>query len=129
ALIRALYGLSAYHCGGGELVTAHRVATQMLQLSQHQNNAPSSSVSNGMLGSCLHWLGEFVSAREHLEQALSLCLAEGHHSLVFIATGVDPRAVSLAYSALDLLILGYAEQALSRSEYALARSRQGQHPL
>ena len=58
---------------------------------------------------------------------LDLYVPETHHSIASIAA-YDMRAVALAYLSWDLFILGFPDQALSRSQQSLAWCRDLCHP-
>ena len=88
--------------------------------------SPASWLARSM-GLCLFHLGEFVSAREHFERVLTLYVLEAHHTLASVAA-FDMRSVALSYTALELFILGYPEQADEWSEQALIWSRSLRHP-
>ena len=78
------------------------------------------------LGNTLFWLGEFASARTHLEQGMALYDPQQHRSLAFLY-GTDPGVVCLSYTAWALGLLGYADQALQKSDEALALAQRMSH--
>ena len=73
-------------------------------------------------------LGEFVPAREHLEQGIALYDPQQHRSLAFLY-GYDPGVACLSYAALALWYLGYPDQALKRSHEALTLAQELSHPF
>jgi predicted ATPase len=75
----------------------------------------------------LDLLGEFATAREHLEQSLALYDPQQHHSLAFLY-GFDPRVFCLARVVTSLWALGYPDQALQRSQEALTLAQELSHP-
>ncbi len=54
-------------------------------------------------------LGEFVSAREHLEQGIALYNPQKHRSRPSLY-GYDPGVGCLSYAAVNLWFLGYPDQ-------------------
>jgi predicted ATPase len=64
-------------------------------------------------------LGELEPARAQLEQALALYDPGQQHSPAFFY-GLEPGVLGLAFVAWDLWLLGYPDQALARSQAALA---------
>lgn len=80
------------------------------------------------LGYTLYPLGEFVPAREHLEQGCALYDPQQHHSLAFLYGGVDPGVYCLSLGAWSLWILGYPDQALKKSGEAVALAQRLSHP-
>jgi adenylate cyclase len=73
-------------------------------------------------------LGEPTVAREHLDKGIALYDPERHRSHAFVY-GQDPGVVCLDGAALMLWNLGYPDQALNRSDEALALARKIAHPF
>jgi tetratricopeptide (TPR) repeat protein len=71
------------------------------------------------LGDTSFWMGEFLTAREHLEMAISIYEPERHRPLTFHYGGVDAGVFSMSYAAWTLWYLGYPDQALKRGNEAL----------
>ncbi len=80
-----------------------------------------------MLGSTLFFLGELASARTHLEQGSALYDPQRYRSRA-LSSGLDPGVVSLSRLAWTLWMLGYPDQALTRSQEALTLAQQLSHP-
>ena len=83
--------------------------------------------AHGALGLPLFWLGEFASARAHLEQGIALYDPQQHSSHAFLY-GQDPGVLCRAYVAFALWHLGYADQALKRIQEALILAQELSHP-
>jgi predicted ATPase len=79
------------------------------------------------LGANLLYLGELVPARERLEQAMAIYDPGQHRSHAFVY-GLEPGVQGLALIAMDLWLLGYPDQACTRSQEALALARTPSHP-
>ncbi len=79
-------------------------------------------------GATLYYLGEFVSAREHLEAALALYDPQQHRAHVALYRQ-DPGVACLSYAAWTLWCLGYPEQALQKMQEALTLARESLHPF
>jgi predicted ATPase len=75
--------------------------------------------AHALLGVILVRLGEFVAAREHLEQGIALYDPRQHGFLAPLY-GDDPGVASLSYAATALWYLGYPDQAWEKSQEALA---------
>jgi len=75
----------------------------------------------------LMYMGRFAASRLHLEEVLALYDPISHHSVIH-RTGDDPHVVSLAFSGIVLFCLGYPDQALARSNAAIAEARRLAHP-
>jgi predicted ATPase len=84
--------------------------------------------AHAALGAASFYLGEPTVAREHWAQAMVLYDPERHRSHAFVY-GRDPGVVCLASAAVALWHLGYPDQALERSDEALALARKIAHPF
>src|SRR5262249_3157241 len=80
------------------------------------------------LGNSSFYLGELVTARKHLEQAIELYDPDQHRSHTFVY-GQDPGVISLSWASIPLWHLGYPDQALRRNDEALALARVVAHPF
>jgi predicted ATPase len=124
--LNVLRGQSQHHGYRGELDLAQHLVEEMLALSRQRNY--SSGVILGLLifSHNLLFSGNFVSSRLHLEEALALEEAARLHDPNFHRSIVNLEAhpVSLqAYLGTALFILGYPDQALARSNTAIAEAR------
>ena len=126
-LVPVLSGLSTYHQTRSDFAALRETALDLLRLGQQLGDPASELVGNRSMGLCLYHLGEFDSAREHLERVLRIYVP-GQHDLLTSIAAFDMRAAALTYLALILLILGYPEQARQWHEQSLAWSRSLRHP-
>jgi DNA-binding winged helix-turn-helix (wHTH) protein/predicted ATPase len=125
--VQALLGLWVFYFVRAELQTAHRLGERCLHQAQSVQAADLLLDAHNTLGDTLFWLGELVSAREHLEQSLALHDPQQHHSYVFYDV-TDPGVACLCHLAWTLWFLGYPDQALKRSHEALALAQGLSHP-
>ena len=123
---QVLRGLWVVYEMRAELRTARKLGEQLLTLAQHLNDPDLLIEVHRALGNTLLWIGEFAHAREHLQKAVALHNPEHHKALAF-QYGTDPRTVCLLYETLALWVLGYPEQALQKSQEALARAEEEAH--
>uniref|UniRef100_UPI001C4E207D tetratricopeptide repeat protein n=1 Tax=Candidatus Entotheonella palauensis TaxID=93172 RepID=UPI001C4E207D len=121
------YGLCLFHLDRGEMIEARDVAEDALLTAQRDHDPTALLLSHRLVGTCHYFLGQLVSAREHLEQALSLYDAEQHRSLMFVYAA-DVRVAILSWLNRVLLLLGYPDQAHRRSTEALALAQELSHP-
>jgi class 3 adenylate cyclase/predicted ATPase len=113
-----LRGQSRYHAYRGELDLALRLVEEVLDLSRQRNDSGRVISGLSLSGQHLMCSGKFASSRLHLEEALALAEAVGLHEPNF-RLGTD--AVNQgAYLGTVLFILGYPDQALARSNAAIA---------
>src|SRR5215813_14057092 len=125
-LFSALRGLWVFNEARAEHQTARQLAEQLLTLAQTLQDPMLLIEAHRALGNTLFWLGEFASARTHLEQGMALYDPQQHRSLAFLY-GTDPGVVCLSYAAWALGLLGYADQALHKSDEALALAQRMSH--
>ena len=72
-------------------------------------------------------LGEFVSARTHLEQSIALYNSQQQHRFLS-GIGMDAGVASRSLAAWVLWNLGYPDQALEKIREALTLARKVAHP-
>jgi class 3 adenylate cyclase/tetratricopeptide (TPR) repeat protein len=115
------YGQSRHHLFRGEFDLAQRLDEDLLRLSRQRNDSAGIVLGHDCSGRDLLSAGKFAPARSHFEEVLALYDPTSHASLIH-QTGSDPRAVSQGYLAIALFCLGFPEQALARSNTAIAEA-------
>jgi predicted ATPase len=127
-LFRVLWGLFRFYLVRAEHKTARELGEQLLSLAQHQQDPAFLLEAHFDWGAILYCLGEFAPAREHLEQSIARYDPQQHrsHTLVY---GSDPRVFCLSWTAHALWSLGYPDQALKRTQEALASAQELSHPF
>jgi adenylate cyclase len=122
-------GLSIFWYVRSEYQRARRLAEEALSLAQQTEDPLLVLLGHWYLGFISFSLGEYTTARVHLEQVIAFYDPDQHHrSLVFLR-GSDPGPSALAFAACCLWCLGYPEQALNRSREALDLARRLGHPF
>jgi predicted ATPase len=126
-LVPVLIGLANIHLLRAELHQARELGEECLTLAEHHDDPGIRMAAHRMLGSALHFLGEFPKAREQLEQANAI--RERHQrrfdaSLYLISAS---RVYCRSMYARVLWALGYAEQAQSASDMALRLAEETSH--
>jgi len=128
-LCQVMGKLAIFHYVRAEHQRARELGEEALSLAQHAKDPLHVALGHWYLGFVLFCLGEYTTARAHLEQMISFYEPQQHHrSLVFLR-GSDAGLSALAYDACCLWCLGYPDQALSRSREALALARELGHPM
>ncbi len=127
-LCRVLVGLHMFYRQRAELQTSYEVGKQLLTLAQSVQDPQFLLVAHQALGTTLYFMGEFVQAREHLEQGVKL-YDPWQHSSQAILYGQDPGVICLATLARALWALGYPDQAVQRLQESLTLARQLSHPF
>jgi adenylate cyclase len=108
---------------------ARELGEETLRVAQRAKDPLLVALGHCYLGFILFSLGEYATARAHLAQMIAFYEPEKHHHPLVFLRGSDVGLSALAYDALCLWCLGYPEQALSRSQEALALARELGHPF
>lgn len=126
-LPRVLRGLRVFYFVRGELEAARDLGEQLFTLAQRQPAPPLLLEARWALGATLFYLGELVTARDHLEHGMALY--EAHPQLSRVARyGEDPGVGCRGFAARTLWHLGYPEQALKRGYEAVTLAQGMAHP-
>jgi predicted ATPase len=120
--------MATAHYVRAELQSARALGQEALSLAQQTGDPLLVALGHWRLGYVLFALGEFDQARAHLEPMLAFYEPQHHHPLVLLS-GSDAGVSALAYDACCLWCLGYPEQALSKSQEAMALARAIDHPF
>jgi class 3 adenylate cyclase/predicted ATPase len=121
------FAQSLYHAARGELDRALPLAEGLLRLSRQRNDVAGLVLGHYSTGRNLMFAGGFASSRSHLEEVVALYDPISHRSLVQQAA-VHPHVGSQGYLGIVLFCLGFADQALARSNVATAEARKLAHP-
>jgi predicted ATPase/class 3 adenylate cyclase len=127
-LFPVLFGRYVTHLLGAKLAVAREAAAESLRLSERQDDDKATLVtSHRSVGTAAFALGDLSAARMHLEEALTLYDPERHRPLAFVYAQ-DVRVAGLSWLALALFVQGFPEQALQRSDEAVAAAPEVRHP-
>jgi predicted ATPase len=127
-LFPVLYGRYVTHLLGAKLAVARDAAAESLRLAERQDDDRATlATSHRTAGTAAFALADLSAARMHLEQALALYDPERHRPLA-IVYAQDVRVAGLSWLALTLFVQGFPEQALRRSDEALAAAPEVRHP-
>ena len=126
-LIPALWGLWNFYIVRARLQIARELGEQLMGLARSAADPAVLLHAHYVAGDTCFWLGELSAARAHLEQdgALSEPGARRAHAIRY---GLDPGVACLSHAAWTLWLLGYPEQATTRSRQALEVARELSHP-
>jgi DNA-binding SARP family transcriptional activator/predicted ATPase len=128
-LCRVLGELSLFYYVRAEHRRARELAEEALSVAERAKDPLLVALGHWFAGLVLFGLGEYAAARAHLEQTISFYDPRQHHRYLVSLRGSDFGLSALAYAACCLWCLGYPEQALSRSQEALALARELGHPF
>lgn len=123
-LFPVLWGLWMYHLFRAEHDAANKLTKQILGVAQTAGDADLALEAHFAAGLSAFYCGELLTAREHLEQAVSAYDPERHKGLASIYGGLDPGVCSLVYLAWTLWLLGYPDQALKKADEAQPLAKQ-----
>jgi predicted ATPase len=126
-LFPTLRGLCRFYQSHGPLSTARELGEQLYRLAQRATATTPRLEAHDALGTTLFLLGEYPAARMHLEQGVALTDPAAQRALV-LRHGVVPGVRCLALAAGTLWCLGYPEQAVQRSQEAVALAQALTHP-
>lgn len=128
-LCRVLGWLSIIHFVRAEHRKARELAEEALSLAQRAKDPILVALGHWYLGFVLFCLGEYTTAQSHLEQMIAFYEPQQHQQLFMSLKGSDVGLSAIAFAACYLWCLGYPDQALSRSQQALALARELGHPF
>jgi tetratricopeptide (TPR) repeat protein len=126
-LFSALAGLWRFSFNQSALQMVRKLAEQCFALAQDMQEPALLQEAEQMLGSTLLFVGDFLSAHDHLEHGISLYHTLGIRPPI-LTSATDPGVVCLARTAWTLWLLGYSEQALQRMQEALTLAEALSHP-
>ena len=127
-LFPALWGLFLFRIARGEIQTALNLGGQLLGLAQRAQDPALLLQAHHALGPTYTLVGDWASARTHLDQAIAHYDPREHRTHAFLYGGHDPCVCCLGFAAKSLWMLGYPEQALQRGQETLALARELGHP-
>ena len=116
-----IHGQWMFHLLRGEYDEALARADEMLALAQHTDGRLPAAEAHLDHGLVHMYLGEFELAREDLEEALAQYQPRENADHIYEAQG-DTGVGALAYLAVVLWNLGYADESLERSDASLQRA-------
>jgi predicted ATPase len=121
------WGQSRYHVYRGEYDLALRLAEDVLDRSSQRADSGGLVLGHQSAGHSLLLAGKFAACRLHFEEVLALYDPIPHRSLAHQA-GHHPQINAQSLLGLALFCLGYPEQAVARSNAAMAEARGLAHP-
>jgi class 3 adenylate cyclase/predicted ATPase len=127
-LVAIIRGQWMFHLLRGEYGTALERADEMVALAERADLAGAIAEGHLHRGLAHMYLGNFDLARRHLDHAATHYQRPAQSDLIYEAQG-DAGVGALAYLAVVLWNLGYAEESLERSDLSLERAEHVGGPL
>ncbi len=118
---RSLLMLADVNLARGQLDQVAAASAQLLALAQSTGNSLALGLAHYTLGSVCFFKGQFLQARQYLEQVITLFIP--HPSARPAQTGADIGVSSRVWLANALWVMGYADQAVERSQQSIAIAR------
>jgi predicted ATPase len=125
-LFRVLMGLYRCYGGRGQRQTAREFVDELFRVAQRLQDAPLLLEAHMARGVVIFHAGEFIVARDHLEQAIAIYDPEDKRFNAANAS-INPGVNVLSRMSWTLWFLGYPEQARSKSQETLTLARQLGH--
>ena len=126
--LRALWGLWHFRVSRGECRAALALAESFCGRVAGHDNPAELLVGERMVGVSLHYLGDQMSARRHLESMLSRYVAPAHRSHA-IRFQYDQQVASRMILARILWLQGFPDQALQTAQENVEDARATNHAL
>jgi tetratricopeptide (TPR) repeat protein len=124
---RVLGQLSVYHYVVADQRKALLLAREALRVAEEADDPLHVALGHWYLGIAFFALGDYAAAGLHLRETVAYYQPETHHLSFITARGTDAGTGAMAYGACCLWCLGYPDQALQRSQEALALAHQLGH--
>jgi predicted ATPase len=128
-LCRVLGEMVAYYYVGSEYRKALALAEENLRLAEEAGDPLQIAMGHWTLGYVSFVMGEFKIAHDQFEQVLDFYEPQDHHASFMLHSGKDGGLGAMAHDASCLWVLGYPDQALKRSQEALALALEWDHPF
>jgi class 3 adenylate cyclase/predicted ATPase len=125
-IVPVLYGQCAQYISKGRLRRAREIAAELLQVGEEGGIVAITVLGHRLSGAACFNLGEFLTARTHVEQALAL-FDPGHRPFYVSFNIPDPLVNLLSYHSIDLFCLGYFDQARLECEAAVEEGHKTGH--
>jgi predicted ATPase/DNA-binding winged helix-turn-helix (wHTH) protein len=126
-LFQTLWGLCRFYRGRGVLLTARELGEQLERLAERAADPRQRLEAHDALGTTLFYLGAYAAARTHVAQGMALTDPTRQRPQA-LRQGEASGLRCLGVAAQALWCLGYPEQAVQRSQEALALAQELAHP-
>jgi class 3 adenylate cyclase/tetratricopeptide (TPR) repeat protein len=126
-LFTVLLGLSGYYLQQEDMTTSIELAQQSLLLAEKDRDSGRMLTAHSRLGSSWFFRGQPLRADEHCRRGMALYDFDRHSSLALVY-GLDAGVPCWPIGAWALWYMGFPDQALRRSQEAVALARKVHHP-
>jgi len=126
--LRALHGLYFCHSGSGRYRAALEFAQRFHDLAMRKPDGNARVLGERMMGAAKHFLGDQISARRHLEHALTLYEPTDHRRGV-TRFATDMRVIVRVFYARVLWLQGHADEAVHTAEMSVGEAQEIGHAM
>ena len=128
-LFVALCGEASYHMISGNLRASDELGCRCLELVQASGDHSLLLEAHHRQWATKFYMGDAAAADHHIGHGIAMYDPHRDHALTYRYTGHDPGVCCRSYSARNLWLRGYADQAIARGEEAVALAERVSHPL
>jgi len=128
-LFVALCGEASYHMISGSLRASDELGRQCLTLVQASGDHSLLLEAHHRQWATKFYMGDAAAADHHIGHGIAMYDPDRDHALTYRYTGHDPGVCCRSYSARNLWLRGYADQAIARGQEAIALAERLSHPL
>jgi len=127
-LFAVTWGLWHHYQHCGELKMARDLANEVLALAEKQTDSGPRLQAHHAAWTTHIALAELSLCREHAERGIALYSLDEHRNHAFLYGGHDPGVCCRVNSGISSWLLGYADQALEKTQDALTLAEELGHP-
>jgi predicted ATPase len=127
-LFSLLSGAWLFHIVRGELEESRKLAQTCVDSTRREGVPAQEMAGRFLLGTSLFHLGQLAASSEQIDQAAASSDGPLHPALALFA-GPDVGVFCRAYVSHLLCLFGHVEQAVAKSDEAIARARDVSHPF
>lgn len=125
-LFHVLMGLWSYYLLSGELTIALELAQEIFANAQQSQDSCELLASHNVMATSLYPLGKIKESLAHAKKGSAIYNPEQHHSLAYLYAE-DPGVSCQCTVMLNLLVMGYADQARELGDNILKLTEQLNH--
>ncbi len=122
-----LWQLALYRSSLADYAGGAAMMRELLALAEQSQDPLMIALGHWGMGWSDFWVGNHLASQQHLAVMIAFHNPEQHRNLAYIYSH-DPGATSQAIVALNLLMLGYPDQAAQAAESAVKLARHINHP-
>ncbi|MDD5371613.1 MAG: BTAD domain-containing putative transcriptional regulator, partial [Anaerolineaceae bacterium] len=123
-----MWQLACYRSSQADFIKGAAIMQELIELGEQAKDPLLIALGHWGKGWSDFWIGDYVSCKRNIEVMIDFYEPAHHQHLAYLYSQ-DPGATSRAILAIDLLALGYPDQAIETGRSAVELARQIQHPF